>query len=399
MSVHALPPARVVAMVAGREIRTRVSSKAFVISNAVILVAIAGALILTAALQGGAGKPAKVGLVGPARTLASSLTATGKALSTPVAVRDVATEAAAKKLVADGKLKVALIRRATGYAVLTNKTIQPTLNGVLTTAVRQEAVAGALRAHGVNPLDLAVAASRATLTVEAVHPPKKDAVERTALAFAAVGLLYMQLLGNGIAVATGVVEEKTSRVVELLLSTIKPLHLLTGKILGIGVVGLVQLAAYAVVGLAVGSITGLITVSSSALAVFAGTLGWYVLGFAFLGVLYAAAGSLVSRQEEVGSATGPLSILVIAMFGVAQASVNNPDGTLSSVMSWIPPFSAVLMPLRIAAGVTSAAQIVGTVLLMSVTAGGLAYVSAQVYQRSILRTGSRVSWRQAFGRG
>jgi ABC-2 type transport system permease protein len=397
--VRALPPARVVLMVAGREISTRVRTKAFLISNAVILAIIAGGLIATSVLQGQFDKPPAIGLVGPAKALSAPVNAAAVTLSTEVKTRDVATEAEARRLLAEGDLKVALIAKGRSYTLLTQKRVPAPVQGVISAAVRQQAVAEALLARHVDPLKLAADVARRTLVVEAVEPPKKDADQRTALAFAAVGLLYMQLLGNGIAVASSVVSEKTSRVIELLLSTIKPLHLLVGKIAGIGVVGLLQLAAYAAVGLVVGGLTGLVTVSSSANAVFAGTLCWYVLGYCFLSVLYAAAGSMVSRQEEVGSTTGPLSFLVIAMFAVAQASVQNPDGTMASIMSWIPPFSAILMPLRIAAGVTGPVQVVGTVLLMLLTSSALAVLCARIYQRSILRMGTRVSWKQAFGRG
>jgi ABC-2 type transport system permease protein len=397
--VHALPAVRVVTMVAGREISTRVRSRAFLISNAIILSVIAGGLILTSVLQGSIGEPPTIGLVGSAEVLTSPLKTAGTALGTKVTTRELESEVEARALLADGDIKVALVPRAVGYTALTQKAISPAVKGVVTTAVQQLAVTNGLKKRGVNPSELALEVNAASVTIEQVKKPKKDADQRTALAFAAVGLLYLQLATTGVAVASSVVEEKTSRVVELLLATIKPLHLLVGKVIGIGIVGLVQLAGYAVAALTVGGLTGLVSLSSSAAAVFAGTLGWYVLGFAFLGVLYAAAGSLVSRQEDVGSTTSPLSFLVIAMFVVAQTSVQDPDGTMASVMSWIPPFSAVLMPLRIAAGVTGPAQIIGTVALMLLATSVFAVLAAKVYQRSILRIGSRVSWKQALGRG
>lgn len=194
-------------------------------------------------------------------------------------------------------------------------------------------------------------------------------------------------------------EEKTSRVVELLLATMKPVHLLVGKVLGIGVVGLVQLTVYGVAGLGAALGTGLLAVTGTAVTVFISTLGWFVLGYAFFALLYAAAGSMVSRQEDIGSTTTPLTLLVIVMFVLAQVALSSPDGTLSNVMAWIPPFSAILMPLRIAAGVTGPVQVVGSVLLMVLVITALAQVSAKIYERSVLRAGLRVRWKQAIGRG
>jgi ABC-2 type transport system permease protein len=315
----------------------------------------------------------------------------------------VGDEASARAQVEAGDLDVALVpddaAGSGGYRAITQDEVSPDLRPVLDTAVAQQGLDAALRDEGVDPGQLAAATAGAVVTVDAIDPPDPDAGQRTALAYVSVLLLYLQLLGNGIAVSTSVVEEKTSRVVELLLSTIKPLHLLVGKIIGIGLVGLLQLAVLGGVGLAAALATGLITLTGTAVAVFVGTLGWFVLGYAFFATLYAAAGSLVSRQEDVGSVTAPLTILVVAMFLVAQTSLQDPGGTVATVLSWVPPFSAILMPLRIAAGVTGPAQVVGTVVLMVLATALLGALAAKVYPRSILRTGAKVSWKQALGRG
>ncbi len=151
-------------------------------------------------------------------------------------------------------------------------------------------------------------------------------------------------------------------------------------------------------GVAAGLATGVLTVTGTALGVLAGTLGWFVLGFAFFAVLYAAAGSMVSRQEDVNATASPLMVLIVIMFFSAFSSVSNPDGTLSNVLSWIPPFSAILMPLRIAAGVASPVQVVVTIALMLAVTAALSVLAAKIYQRSILRIGKVVSWREALGR-
>ena len=104
------------------------------------------------------------------------------------------------------------------------------------------------------------------------------------------------------------------------------------------------------------------------------------------------------RADDADPVAHPLTILVVAVFVVAQSTVRDPTGTVSSVMSWIPPFSAILMPLRIAAGVTGPVQVVGTVALMAAVTSALAVGASAIYRRSILRSGARVSWRQALGR-
>ncbi|MBC2639705.1 MULTISPECIES: ABC transporter permease [unclassified Rhodococcus (in: high G+C Gram-positive bacteria)] len=393
-----LSPVRAIGLVVRREFLTQVTKKSFVISNVVILLAIVGGIVAYSLFSGGDDDRATVGLVGD-QALAPALVATGDAVGTPVDVRPVPDEQAARDQVGDGDLDVALVPGADGsVTAVTESELGSGLRTVIDAAVVRQAQAGALAAQGVDPAQLAEATGRAVVTVDALDPPDPEKGQRVALSIAVVVLLYMQIMMFGMYVAMGVVEEKSSRVVELLLSTLRPLQLLWGKVIGIGAVGLVQLAAYGVVGVAAGLATGLLTVTGTALGVLGGTLGWFVLGFAYFAVLYAAAGSMVSRQEDVNATASPLMVLIVIMFFSAFSSVSNPDGTLSNVLSWIPPFSAILMPLRIAAGVASPVQVVVTIALMLAVTAALSMLAAKIYQRSILRIGKVVSWKEALGR-
>ena len=389
-------PARIIALVARRELTTRVRTKSFLISNAIILVLILGGIIAASVFADDAVANPKLGLVGSAASLSGSLSASSASMGSPLdtsAVPDVAT---ARSKVASGDLDVALVPAGAGsYTAIVDEELPTDLRSIIDSVVRQQAVSSALTAQGVDPATLAQAAARASVTVDAVNPPDPDRDQRTALAFIAMLLMFFQLLMFGLYVAMGVVEEKSSRVVEVLLATIKPLHLLWGKVLGIGAVGLLQLAAYGVVGLGAGMGTGLVTVTGLAVGVFASVLFWFILGFAFFAVSYAAAGSLVSRQEDVNSAATPITMLVMIGYVLAQVTLSDPTGTAASVMSWVPPFSAMLMPLRIASGTTSVVQIVGSAVLMLLVTVALARVAARIYERSVLRTGTRVSWRDA----
>ncbi|WP_016881054.1 MULTISPECIES: ABC transporter permease [unclassified Rhodococcus (in: high G+C Gram-positive bacteria)] len=393
-----LSPARAIGLVARREFLTQVAKKSFVISNVIILLAIVGGIVAYSLFSGGDDERATIGLVGD-QSLAPALVATGDAVGTPVDVVPTTDEQAARDEVGNGDLDVALIPGIDGsVTAVTESEIGSGLRTVIDAAVVQQAQAGALAAQGVDPAQLAEATGRAVVTVDALDPPDPEKGQRVALSIAVVVLLYMQIMMFGMYVAMGVVEEKSSRVVELLLSTLRPLQLLWGKVIGIGAVGLVQLTAYGVAGVAAGLATGVLTVTGTAIGVLAGTLGWFVLGFAFFAVLYAAAGSMVSRQEDVNATASPLMVLIVIMFFSAFSSVSNPDGTLSNVLSWIPPFSEILMPLRIAAGVASPVQVVVTVALMLAVTAALSVLAAKIYQRSILRIGKVVSWKEALGR-
>ncbi|MDJ0393855.1 ABC transporter permease [Rhodococcus sp. G-MC3] len=390
---------RAIGLIAKREFTVQVMKKSFVISNVIILAVIIGGIIAYSFFSGGDDEERDViGIVG-SQSIATVLETTGDAVGNPVEIREIADAAQARSGVESGDLAVALVPESAGaYTAITDSELNGALRAVVEGSVQSEATTAALNVQGVDQASLAAATANATVTVDAIDPPDPEAGQRVALSLAAVFILYAQIIGFGMYVAMGVVEEKSSRVVELLLSTVRPLQLLWGKIIGIGAVGILQLALYGAAGVGAGLATGTLTVTGTALSVFAGTLGWFVLGFAFFAVLYAAGGSMVSRQEDVNSTTMPLLLLIMAMFFAAFYSVGDPESTLSNVLSWIPPFSAVMMPLRIAAGVAPIYQIVGTALIMAATTAGLAVVAAKIYQRSILRIGKTVTWKEAFAR-
>ncbi|KQU46807.1 ABC transporter permease [Rhodococcus sp. Leaf278] len=389
-----------VSLIAKREFTVQVMKKSFVISNVIILAVIVGGIIAYSIFSGSGDEERDVVGIAGDQSIAAIVEATGDAVGSPVEVREIADAAAARSGVESGDLDVALVPDGTAgaYTAVTESDLTGTLRAVVEGSVATQATNSALAQQGVDQNELGAATSAATVTVDAIDPPDPEAGQRTALALSAVFLLYAQIIGFGMYVAMGVVEEKSSRVVELLLSTVRPLQLLWGKILGIGAVGILQLALYGIAGVGAGLGTGVLTVTGAAVSVFAATLAWFILGFAFFAVLYAAGGSMVSRQEDVNSTTMPLLILIMAMFFAAFYSVSDPESTLANTLSWIPPFSAIMMPLRIAAGVTSPVQIVGSAVLMIITTAILAMGAAKIYQRSILRIGKTVSWKEAFAR-
>ena len=122
----------------------------------------------------------------------------------------------------------------------------------------------------------------------------------------------------------GVVEEKSSRVVELLLSTLKPTHLLAGKVIGLGLLGLGQLLVIAVIGLAAAAASGAVDVDADLLTAAGLALGWFVVGYAFYGAAFACAASLVSRQEDLQSVLTPLQMLLLVGFFLSFAVNERP---------------------------------------------------------------------------
>jgi ABC-2 type transport system permease protein len=204
-------------------------------------------------------------------------------------------------------------------------------------------------------------------------------------------VLYGQL------VAAGVVEEKQNRIIEILLSTVRPRELLFGKVIGVGLVGFVQLTALGVVALIAVSRTQVISVPNVGAVAILGGLLWFVLGFMFYALIYAAAGSLVSRQEDLGSITGPLSMLVVGTYLAFFWVLANPDNPLGVGLSMIPPFAPILMPARMAAGDAAVWQVVIGVVLTVLAIFGVNNLAARIYVNSVLQIGSRVKLSQALG--
>jgi ABC-2 type transport system permease protein len=216
------------------------------------------------------------------------------------------------------------------------------------------------------------------------------------VAFVGVLLLYGQLFGYGVAVASGVVEEKSSRVIELLLSAIRPRQLLTGKILGIGALGFLQLLGVGIVGIVTAKLSGGFTFPPGSAGIVVTVLAFFVLGFAFYSSLFAVAGSMVPRQEELQNSMTPLSLVIVISFFVSIAALNNPDSTSAVIASLLPPSAPLAMPIRVAQGAAPVWQIVASVLISIATTAALVPVAGRLYSAAILRTGGRVRIREAW---
>lgn len=214
------------------------------------------------------------------------------------------------------------------------------------------------------------------------------------LATAATVVMYLVLIFYGQAVAGGVNEEKSSRVVELLLSSLSPRQLLTGKVTGIGVVGLLQAvlvaAAAGIAALAVGA-----HLPSGSATTVVGYIVWFVLGYALFCTMFAAAGALTSRSEEAQQAATPVFILLALGYFGAFAALNRPDGMAATVLSFVPFSAPLVMPARAAVGTVPVAAIA---LSMLITVGATVVANrfaGRVYAGAVLRFGPRMKLRQA----
>lgn len=220
--------------------------------------------------------------------------------------------------------------------------------------------------------------------------------ERSLIAFGGLMLLYMAVLLYGSMILTGVTEEKTNRVVEVLLAAFEPWQLLAGKILGIGLLGLSQFVGTVVIAMVGIELTGIVDLPEFPIDSILILLLWFILGYSFFAVMFGAAGALVSRAEDAQSVVAPISLVAVAGFFIAIQAVNNPTSTLSVVTTFIPPTAPFVAPVRFAFQAIPLWQMAVSVALMALTIAVITRLAGRVYLGGLLRFGSRVKVREAF---
>ncbi|MCU1662835.1 MAG: ABC-type Na+ efflux pump permease component [Pseudonocardia sp.] len=386
-----LSPKQVVLLVARREFVAQVRSRSFVIGLVITLVLFSGLLLLGAYI-GVQSDSKTLGLTAQTASLQPVLEQSAKGQAIQLTVRGVDDEAGRQQVDA-GDLDALLTGEAGGYELLGLDAVDSRLQALVTAAVQQQTLTAALTRAGIDPAQLA---ARSQLAVDTLEPADPEAGQKLGLAFVGIILLFFSLSGYGQLVATGVVEEKQSRVVELLLASIKPWQLLAGKIIGLGAVGLLQLVILSVISGAGATAAGLLTVPTAAVGMFVMVVVWYLLGFFLFAALYAAVGSTVSRQEELNSVVAPMIFLLLIPFVLTLNLLpNDPRNGLAAVLSFIPFFSQTVMPARYALGVASLGEVLVAAVLALIAIVVVVRLAGRVYQNSVLRTGARVSLREA----
>ncbi|GAA2521024.1 ABC transporter permease [Rarobacter incanus] len=350
-------------LVAAREIRAQLRSKAFIIGTAVMLVLVIAGVVAGSVLAGKTSDPIKVGVVA-----ATQGVTTGNPLLNPVVFSD---EGSARTAILAGDVKAAILPA-------TSTGSDPLGYYVLGDDATPEDVVSAL---SVQP------------RVELLSPPHYNEGLRYLVAFG-FGLIFMiAALTFGSMIAQNTVVEKQTRTVELLISAISARSLLAGKILGNTVLALGQttlIVGTAALGLAVtgqGEILRLVTLPMAWFIVF------FIAGFVQLAALYAGAASLVSRIEDTGSVLSPVMWLAMIPYFVVVFFLGNP--TVLTVASYVPFAAPVAMPVQLFTGQATWWQALISLAIVSVAAWATMLVAAKVYRSTVLSVGARVKLRTA----
>lgn len=381
--------AALVRLVTAREISARVKDKNFVISSVFIVVVLIGMLALQVAL-GSDDDPTRLGVVGGDAALEEALGFQAFGMDVDLRQVELDDEDAARAALEDGDVDGALlIEGGQGARLLVEQSAGGSMQAVVQGAVAQAAVAQRLAEAGIVSVDVP------RVEVTALDPDADQDGQRTAVALIGVVVLYGLLIMFGQFVAQGVVEEKSSRVVELLLATMRPWQLLAGKILGLGLLGLAQIVLIAAVGVGGALAFDLVDLPGEVVGTAIAVVAWFVLGYAFYAAIFAVTASLVSRQEDLNSVVMPTMLLLVAAFLVGFQAAAAPDSTLAVVTSYVPGLSPLVMPVRQAAGDVAAWEVALAVVLMLVAIVAVVRLGGRVYAGALLRTGGRTTIRAA----
>jgi ABC-2 type transport system permease protein len=388
-----------IGLVALREIRERVKSRVYRVGTLIILLAVIAAVVIPT-LNKGKTATERVGAVGtlsvPQRDVVVSA---AESLGVKAVVATEPSLARAKADLRSGHLALVVVD---GSRLVVDQAITPT--DTSTTALFARAVSGSLGlANGLSEAGLTgeqilKVAHAPPLAVSSLQPPKRNSTERTTTLYGVI-LIYILLTQYGTWLLMGVVEEKSSRVIEVLLSTLRPVQLLAGKVVGIGATAFIQSALIVAAVLISGAASGSDLLHGSTPLTVVVILAWLVLAYGFYCWIWAAAGSLVERQSQVQSLAFPLQLPVI--FGyivslIALASGN--ASTLVKVLAYLPPTAPFAMPTLVTLGQATWWEDLLSAGITIVAIAGVVRLSSYVYYQAILQTGGRVRLAQIFTR-
>ena len=379
-------------LVARRELAVRLRSTAFRLSTIILLAVTVAGIAVSAALTGHPQRFTVAVTTQAPPAVAALVRAEGNAAGLQVMPATAADRAAAVRSVEQGRVTAAV---AAGGEIIWKARPNSTLSPVLTAAVQQAIITQRAASLGLSAAATARLLAPVQLTVTHLHS-QSQRTARTIVAYISVLLLFMAITVYGGYVLTGVVEEKSSRVVEVLLSRVPPSSLLGGKIAGIGLAGLAQFLAVATAAVATLLITRPSGLPAGTVTAIPMLVVWFVLGFAFYSLLYGSLGSLASRSEDAQTAAGPVIALLVGIYVLALMATANPAAGWVTILSMLPPSAPMIMPLRASLVNVPAWQVVAAVVLMLAAIYGLFRVGARLYHNAVLHTGARLRLREAW---
>ena len=426
---------RAVGLIARREFLVRAGTRSFRIGTVILVLAAVGVALLPTIIRfvGGETSGDKIGVRAGAQASfdpvarfqaildVPTITGTGEAF----AVSGVDDASVGRQRVEDGDLKafIDLTREADGdlaFRIVTKDGAAARIPTLLRQAAAAIAIEDRLARQGLTPDQQAALFAPATVTIEKPEPAAVGApgevgeIANVIVGQVLVVFIFLAIVLYGQWVAMSVAEEKSSRVIEIIINAASPAELLAGKVLGVGALGLTQyLAAIVPAGLAIAfqdQIASLVLGTQAGPGIDTTSMGltpsvivafgiFFFLGFVLYAVLYAAAGSLVSRMEDVNSVAGPMMILGTAGYLVAvyaSSGLIPIDATWVIVFSFVPFVSPFLMLSRVMVGAATPFDVGLAIAILVVTILAALWMAARVYSAGVLMYGQKAGFRTLF---
>lgn len=278
-------------------------------------------------------------------------------------------------------------------------------------ALRQVVFSARLEQSGIDPRlvrDAEVRVRLATLKITKEGVTGESGAQAVALGFGMAIVLYLAILIYGIQVMSSVLEEKTTKIVEVLISSLRPFELMLGKVIGAGAVGLVQLAVWAASFVVLtsnqarfasllgksGSAMGGFRMPEVPLTTFGVFLCYFLLGYFLYAAIFAAVGAMSNSEAEARQVQAPVTMLLIVPYVSFFGILNDPHGGLATAMSMIPFFSPIAAPVRWAASPMPAVQLLASIAILAATVVAVTWIAARIYRVGILMTGKRPTIRE-----
>ena len=383
-------------IVALREIRERARTRAFQISTLAAVLAVTAIIVLPSVLSAGT-TTYQVGFTGPlAAETSRLLLAQPKAPGVTVEARSYDSLAAGEQALRNRNLDVLVIDNA---ALEWRQRADPALATLAGNAVRAVTIRDRAAQLGLSEQQAATLLAPIALAERRLAAGSGLGENATDVGMIAMILVFLTVSIYGNTVLTGVAQDKSTRVAEVLLARIRPRELLAGKVLGIGALGLGQFALIAATAGVAARVVDAVDAPQVPADLLVWLVIWFVLGYALYSVAYAALGAVSSGVEDASGAAAPVSVVMFGCYIAALAALNSPESTMTTLLSFLPPTAPFVMPLRLTLVAVPAWQVVASALLTASTVWLLLLLAGRIYSGALLRTGARIPLRVAWHGG
>jgi ABC-2 type transport system permease protein len=383
-----------VELVARREIRERIKTRAFRVATVIVLLVVAAAIVIPV-IRKGHEPTVRLGVVGTASaTVRAAANEAAKLASAKVKLETVASVPEAIGALRSGRLDLVIDH---GRRLYVEQSLTSTSSGPVATVAETMASSLGLEAALVRaglPAGLAAKLARPiSLPITGLKVAKAHKKTTTTVtAIYVLILMYILLTQYGTWILMGIIEEKTSRVVEVLLSAVSPRRLLVGKVSGIGLVALAQAAVIVGFALILAAATGSTLIKGTAPSGVVLGLVWLLLGYAFYCWVYAAAGSMLERQDQLQAVALPLQLPILFGYIVGLVAVQSSSPSLLvKVLAYLPPTAPFGMTVLVADNAVAWWQILIAALISVGATVLMARFAASVFRRAILQSSRHLS--------